>query len=321
MSNETPVAFDDSAPSDLAPGERPATERPTLVYLAGAPHSGSTILETLLAAAPGVYGIGQFGRFYAHREAHSKAMSCSCGKPPASCEPCVAVRTDIRSSLGERRYRWTGRLTRREWGLPLLFAIRPLRRHYAAASDAALDSLVRNPDCAVVVDSSKSISRGLSILDTKAFDVRVVFCVRNPNGFVSSRIKRLGTDDPIRNTFRTWKWLLKNVMVERILLPRATSFTRVRFEDLTAEPVETMRSLCAELGIDSSRVVKALDEGLEVERAHLFEPRRDLDYRVVTFDRERGAQTAARGTGSSRLIWLVGGWYGKRYGYESSTTH
>lgn len=303
-------------------GDATKTEEPAagsnggvLVYIAGAPHSGSTILECLLSACDGTRGVGQFGRFYAHPDFDR----CACGSPAASCPPCTTVRQAIRDDVGERRYRSLGRLTRREWGLPLLVASRALRRRYADASDRALRAMIQSDGRPVLIDSSKSISRGLALAESTSFDIRMIHCVRDPRGFVASREKRTQTRGRLRTVGRTWKWLLKNVLVAKVLLPRYPNSMTVRFEDLAADPSGVIGRVAAGVGLDPTAAVDGVNTGAEFHRTHLFEPPRQLDYQHVRFDAERSALPDTKG-GTADLCWRVGGSFARRWGYQFDTT-
>ena len=100
--------------------------RKLLIYITGAPHSGSTILEAILTHGGLVRGLGQFGRFYAYCD----FSTCSCGCPSASCDTCTLVLSNAVKPFGEDKYRRIGQLTRREWGLPLLILSKRLRALY-----------------------------------------------------------------------------------------------------------------------------------------------------------------------------------------------
>jgi hypothetical protein len=309
---ETIEGGQQAAASPDTPVHIGGTARPKLVYLAGAQHSGSTILEAILTSCQGVRGIGQFGRFYAFNQYDD----CDCGRPSASCEPCVAVKSGIDGDVGMTRYRLLGKLTRREWGLPLFLLVPPVRRRYAARSDHALTTLVAHTGATVILDSSKSISRAIAMLDSTEFDVRIVFCVRNPDGFVSSRQKRTGRAGRAWTVLRTWKWLAKNLMVERLLLPRTDDRLTIKFEELAQDPAGVIGRLAVELDIDGSEAEARLRDGVEFERTHLFEPPRQLDYGKVTFDPGRSSTSRARDIEGRDLAWALGGRYGKRYGYH-----
>ena len=306
-----PRTMPDDAPTD---GLTVVAEsrRPRLIYLAGAQHSGSTILEAILTGSPGIRGVGQFGRFYARQDFES----CDCGRPSATCGPCQAVVEAIGDHRAQRRYRRIGQLTRREWGLPLLFLSGRLRAAYAASSDAALRGLCDHEGRTVIVDSSKSVSRALAILDSKLFDVSVVFCVRDSSGFVASRERRTERSGSARTVLRTWKWLSKNVMVDGLLRSRASSFAVLRYEDLATDPVTAVGQLGTELGLDLSVAMETLASAGTFERTFLFEPPRQLDYAKVSFDGSRSSAGSQLPPRQADLVWKSGGILGQRWGYR-----
>ncbi|MEZ5380133.1 MAG: hypothetical protein R2733_26795 [Acidimicrobiales bacterium] len=81
--------------------DEPAATTGTVVYLLGAQHSGSTIIETMLASSPDVFGLGQVGHFYTYTDFET----CECGQRAAGCEPCRSIVEHVIEPAGVDRCR------------------------------------------------------------------------------------------------------------------------------------------------------------------------------------------------------------------------
>jgi hypothetical protein len=67
----------------LSPQRRlPTTDVTKLIYIGGYGHSGSTLLEYLLAASPEIVACGEVSSVLHQRGRKEK---CTCGKPAAAC--------------------------------------------------------------------------------------------------------------------------------------------------------------------------------------------------------------------------------------------
>lgn len=280
------------------------TERLRVVYLVGAQHSGSTILETMLQSTPDVFGVGQVGRFYAYPE----FPNCNCGLPSASCGPCTRVVDDVFEP--EPSTRLVMRLTRRELGLPLFLASGRVRRRYADRLDAIYEATAAATGRTLIVDSSKSISQAVALADASRHEMIFVHCIRDYRGFIRSREKRTEASWPGLDVLRLWKWLFKNHIARFVAPFSGEEMLTVRFEEITEQAV--VEQLCSATGVDAGAVFRAIDEEREVERSHLFEPPRQLDYAKVRFDKNRTAGPAQK---QSRVLHLLGGWAARRWGY------
>jgi len=279
------------------------SERLRIVYLVGAQHSGSTILETLLQSTSDVVGVGQVGRFYAYPQ----FPTCNCGLESATCQPCDRVVRDVFQPQPTTTA--VMRLTRRELGLPLFLASRRVRQRYADRLDAIYDATAASTGKTLIVDSSKSISQAIALADQSRHDICFVHCVRDYRGFIRSRAKRTGASWPGLDLLRPWKWLFKNHIARLVERFASQPVLTVRFEEITDRAV--VKQLCETTGVDADAVFAAIDDEQEVQRSHLFEPPRQLDYTKVRFDKKRTTTEPV----TRRHLHLLGGWAARRWGY------
>lgn len=243
-----------------APG--PTTTRPTVVYIGGSGRSGSTLLERLLGAVPGVATLGEV--VHLPTRGLVEGQTCGCGEPLATCPFWGPVGQeafggwDAADGAG-----WQALQHRvdRNRHLPLLAVparagfrrdladhVARLERLYLAAASVA--------DAPVLVDSSKHASTAFALRHLGAVDVRFVHLVRDPRGVAYSWTKEVArpetADDELMPTYSpvsaaAW-WDAFNVMLGAL---RATGAdpVRLRYEDLLASPRTALRRVLAPTGL------------------------------------------------------------------------
>ncbi|MBG0826295.1 sulfotransferase [Planomonospora sp. ID67723] len=256
-----------------------------VVFLGGLGRSGTTLLERLLGEVPGVAALGEVVHLWARGVLADEA--CGCGEPFGGCPfwrkagerafgGWSAERAERMLALGRRVDR-----TRRIPALARLLAeeragagpgpmapggeavapgVRtwPFREvdelgEYVTAYRRLYDAAGEVAGCQVVVDSSKHASLAFC-LAAAGVDVHVVHVVRDPRAVAHSWQRRVtrpedGTPmthwSPVRTSLH---WLAQNLGLE-LLARRGVPVTRIRYEDLLADPARTLRRLAAEVGV------------------------------------------------------------------------
>lgn len=289
-----------------------STDRPRILYLAGAQHCGSTMLDAILGNAPGARSLGEVGGFHRYRD----AADCDCGEPPASCVPCAAAVSALVANneldafhrlsplpLKERRAWWT------------LFRSRQ-RAAYARVAVTIYSAVARATEATVLVDSSKNASRAAAIAHDSGLDVRVVHIVRDGRGYLRSKERRSDGRRLRPLPVALAPWLTKNLLIGVALRARlpAERYLVCRYEDLARDPEAELRRIGRFAGLDTGDLAAAAtSDGLP--RHHLFEPRRRVDYRIVRLDPSRlGSQREPEAR--NRRYWLAGGFVSRRWGYD-----
>jgi hypothetical protein len=287
------------------------SDRLRVVYVLSVQNSGSTLLDAVLGAAPGARSLGEAAGF--HR--YGDAGPCDCGRPAATCGPCAAVVDTIDRAGGLDRYRAVARLPMR--GRCLHWAVVPTRtrRAYARAADAMFEAVAATTGATVLVDSSKNVGRAAALLADSRHDVRIVHLVRDPRGYIQSRQRRADAvgREPAAVTFL--KWLGKNALISALVGLRARGRAmRCRYEDLLADPAATIAAVADLAGLDATGLAEAAT-GEGVERLHLYEPARRLDYRRVTLEAGRLEGQRVDGRAGARF-WWTGGFTSALWGYD-----
>lgn len=254
-----------AAPPDTVdgPAERqPAGAPVTVLYVAGMPRSGSTLLDLMLGQFVGHCGVGEL--FYLWRFGMERGDPCICGERAEQCPFWAKVGEQAFGSWSAPEVAELRGLQRRvDMGprLPLMVASRLLptfhrdltryrhllSRLYRAVADVA--------GADVVVDSSRRPSLAYALAGAPGIAVRLVHVLRDPRGVAYSlsqpgppRAGRAGRGQRRSAQFTARQWITINTMVAalaRLGTPRVT----LRYEDLVREPRTELRRV-AELTAD-----------------------------------------------------------------------
>ena len=228
-------------------------QRTTVLYIAGAGRSASTLLGHILGQLEGFCFIGEMiGAWRAFGVRH-----CGCRVPLTECKFWADVRRaagrDGRSLPPEELFA-LGPLAR--WrNLPLTFGPGPPIARRCAASLRSAQSLYESvaavSGARVIVDSSKSVpyARMLSLLP--GLDLRIVHLVRDARAvaYSWSRLKPVPDrpDQSHMDLRRPGKvavnWLISNVGTELLGRARPGRYVRLRYEDLVDRPRESLERI------------------------------------------------------------------------------
>lgn len=223
-----------------------------VIFLGGLGRSGTTLLERLLGQVPGIVPLGEVVHLWARGVLADEP--CGCGEPFGACPfwrevgsrafggwtPAVAERVlELRHRVDRTR-----RITRIDHA-DLDEYVRAYRRVYAAAAEAAGGG--------VVIDSSKHASLAFC-LAAGGVAVHVVQVVRDPRAVAHSWRRTVARPED-GNAMTRWgsvrtsmHWLVQNAGID-LLARRGVQVTRVRYEDLLADPRAALTHLLASLGV------------------------------------------------------------------------
>lgn len=244
-----------------------------LIYIASNGRSGSTVLDLLLGALPGVWTVGEV-QLLTHPWVVEHSP-CGCGAAIPDCPfwgPVLERLGPVADGSREegvhgidyfrRRHRsgkvlrpallpgiWRGRS-----GKGFAAAIDEYGDHNAALftqARQAAEHLTGSP-VRWLVDASKDPYRLLWLQESGRFDIRVIHLLKDPRAYVHSMTK---FDDhpgwPKAARF-AGRWLVENAMFARLARvgfpPGVTR--RLHYETLAGDPYGTMASLCRWLGVE-----------------------------------------------------------------------
>ncbi len=223
---------------------------PTVVYIAGSGHSGSTLLERVLGEIPGFANVGELIDLF--RRDASRAHRCGCGRHFADCAFWANVGKRTFGDWADARVADIHPLQRRvaqQRYLPHLVAMPATGRgfradaaRYGAWYTSLYHAIATEADATYVVDASKWPIQALA-LSRAGIDVRVIHLIRDVRGVAHSFTKR--DRKPAATAAR---WVLHQSQAELLRLCDLP-FVRLHYEDFVREPRHTVETALAALGV------------------------------------------------------------------------
>lgn len=245
-----------------------STDATPVVYIAGCGHSGSTLLALLLDSHPEIACVGETAvKPKIRRRGDSASAECSCGRTIPDCpywQRVFANAQTLGQDLGPERwandYRFEQPLAQRAfnracgtpagrtlvtWAADHLPGYAQRVRRIDAANVTFIRAVLQTSGARVFADTSKRTPRLLHMLRVPSLDMKLVHLVRDVRGYAASAKKR--GMSPI-DAARTWR--RDQVTIADIARRHpATPFHRIRYEQLCADPVETLHDLWAFCGV------------------------------------------------------------------------
>ena len=239
----------------------PSAEHTRVLYLAGIPRTGSTVLGQALAGLPGVVFAGElnfFWRRYANREL------CSCGEPLPECPLWSGVVTKAFGPVTAERAGELSALEESVVDRQRLFALSPLRwprpparelRPMLEMRDELYATAAAATGASWLVDGGKEPVFGRLMTGLKRTDVSTIHIVRDPRGVAFSWMKRVHSDSepgemPSRRpVVSAVEWILQNLMIHISLQRLSRSYVRVRYEDLVTDLPAVVSSVAGATGL------------------------------------------------------------------------
>jgi hypothetical protein len=254
-----------------------------VIYIIGAGHSGSTLLDIVLSNHPDIEGVGELTNLVCRGWKLNEY--CACGEPGNDCPFWSAVRqewfgrtgaNDLDSYLAlERKFatysQWKFLRSQRQ-------APDPDFAEYARRTVGLFEAIQHVSGKSIIVDSSKIPVRGLALTMMPEIDLRIIHLVRDPRGVAWSLKKKKSKDDkagiavarqpiPVWRTAVSWcrvnlrsEWVFRQVLAERAV--------RVRYEEFAAQPQEVLEKIGHIAGCDLRPLASALAEGAVMEVHH-----------------------------------------------------
>lgn len=270
----------------LDPSHRPHQGRPVVVFVAGFGRSGSTLLERLLGESKGVCVLGEVVHLW--ERGLGRDELCGCGEPFSECPQWRTIgeiafggwdqidvervrslhdAVDRHRHLPRTLLPWTPRSLR---AALLAYAWYYERIYIAAAEVTGAD---------VVVDSSKHVSLAVALSHRRDIDLRVLQVVRDPRAVAYSWSKdvarpeaRPDQGEELMARYSAGRsslwWLTSNLLVEALRLRRLPC-TRIRYEELVADPAGAVDGALRRLAVPTTATVEVSPAGeVELSTSH-----------------------------------------------------
>lgn len=251
-----------------------------IVYIMGRPHSGSTILNMLLGNSKFIESVGQFVSGIANPR-----TQCSCGQLIANDPFWQEIRAQVEASgvAWDQLVNDSVKQAHLAWFWRTLIAT-PNNQFFCRLSSytSALEAAIQNTRSKLILcDSSKEVSRALFLVKFHP-TAHIIFLVRDPRACVYShywRFKREGRFHFLRRNyyFPSWalfpiamvsalSWSVGNLMSEVTAAFCRQKVLRVRYEDLSDHPEDSIKLIGEFLGLSVGDLVtkQSAESPLEV---------------------------------------------------------
>lgn len=204
-----------------------------VIYIAGAAHSGSTLLDLMLNAHPEIVSVGEvlkLNRQLGYRDPERKNYApCSCSAPSLlQCKFWSAVDAETRATTGKSL-------------MELDIFDSGTRDPCHAPNVTLFKAIAAVSGKSFIVDSSKMPRRLNALMQCPELDVYPVHLVREPKGQIASVMRKHGGF--LKNILR---YEIVQEQIRRKL--KTVPHSVVRYEDLVRDPERSLNTILQPLG-------------------------------------------------------------------------
>lgn len=237
-------------------------QRKTIVYIAGAGRSGSTILDLILSEGKGIISLGEFRQFW--KTFIKKRALCSCNKSYCNCELWRYIIKDIfgKYEFNETEIDYYYNIQKIIERTPILNSIKQKKyfktfhreiQEYIEFMREIYDKVfihTRNP---IIIDSSK-LPHYLLILKKLPFEIKLIHLIRDPRGVAYSWTKSkfdFSINDYMKrhHPFTSSRmWIFYNLAIER-LKSYFDNRTLLKYEDFCLNPKQAIQKIYKDLNL------------------------------------------------------------------------
>jgi len=303
-----------------------------ILYLMGAGHVGSTVIDVVIGAHPRIESLGEAWKLpLAWADPESERV-CACGAAIAECAFWREARKLWAQQVGDddvarfvalmRRFDGSGNAL--AWPRMLRSRLRPSAefREYARRNLALYEAVVRVAGKAAVVESSLSPRRAFVLSCTPGIELHLVHVVRDGRGVIWSH--KNPAKAALRKSFEpkttrhvTRYWLTANLQSGFVFaqLPPERRM-RLRYEDFATDPDAALARLGAFVGEDLSglltpeRAIRQPAPPRHTPGGNRVRLQQDVQVRQdFGWQEQLPAQDRA-------FFWRWAGWLARRYGYS-----
>lgn len=303
-----------------------------ILYLMGAGHVGSTVIDVVIGAHPRIESLGEAWKLpLAWADPESERV-CACGAAIAECAFWREARKLWAQQVGDddvarfvalmRRFDGSGNAL--AWPRMLRSRLRPSAefREYARRNLALYEAVVRVAGKAAVVESSLSPRRAFVLSCTPGIELHLVHVVRDGRGVIWSH--KNPAKAALRKSFEpkttrhvTRYWLTANLQSGFVFaqLPPERRL-RLRYEDFATDPDAALARLGAFVGEDLSglltpeRAIRQPAPPRHTPGGNRVRLQQDVQVRQdFGWQEQLPAQDRA-------FFWRWAGWLARRYGYS-----
>jgi hypothetical protein len=265
------AAAAESVTPERGPPQPSAAQRPRVIYVMGAGHSGSTILGVALGNCEGVFFGGELeewtlrgGRPKFGGLERTRFWRAVCERV---CDASDLFGTDARDCLE----RSSAALRPDHWP-----ARRRLRGRYHQVAGELFGAIAEVARATHVVDTSHFPLRARELQRVKDIELYVIFLVRDPQSVIESYVGHINRHARLQRTLRVLTknadlWLTHLLALTVFLRQPGTRRLLLRHEQFIADPAAVLRQVLAQAGSSASTPdLGALRTGLALQGNRLL---------------------------------------------------
>lgn len=281
-----------------------------IIYIGGLEHNGSTITDIILSNNDNCVGLGEFASFYRD---YKKDRSCRCGKKINNCPfwSNVLIK-DI--NYNQMNYHSKEKLFI-EFLLDSYDIINSNKsKIYSKNWDRLYSKILNHTSKDILIDSSKNITRAISLLNHSQFEVYFIHLIRDPRGYYNSKKKRNSNFNLLKSHFM---WYTKNIMAS-IVNYQTDYYLRLKYEDLLLDPINFLEQIekFVNINLNKSKTKIKNDEFLENE--HRFSGNGISRKNQIMFN---SGIINTNIYNDKNKFWFLGGFLSSLWGYEKNQNY
>jgi len=243
---------------------------PDVLYILGAGRSGSTVFAAVLSDHKDIQNTGELHHFFSYLKNNEY---CSCGNKFEDCEIWGRVKVMLPEELNKNADTYEVLSNRMEYhsAIPRYLLKKIPAKDFEKYKKAQINILnaIYDGESRYILDSAKYIGRFLALRRICKRKMKGIFLVRDVRGVIWSFRKKVQTQStPLRTIIY---YLLINLVGQIVIWTSPKGqVLKVRYEDLTDQPAETLQRIGKFLEIDFSLTIKKIQNQKPVKIAHLI---------------------------------------------------
>lgn len=284
-----------------------------IIYICGMGHNGSTILNLALGMSSGVLATSQLNDLLCPFDLESDGLDVS-ERAAGFWRKVLAKLTDAQKS----RLKIAHQSNFQERKILHKFFSNHSREVFCADCQPLFKAIVEVSGKSVIIDSSKNVSRAISLANYKEDNAEVyyVHLIRDVRGYVNSKNKR-SKENNFRNRYllHTIRWVTKNAFASILLRSIRSRVLKVHYEDIVMRPDEFLDRLEKFTSEKFPTTRRALKGEIEIHPTESigFNGNRLLKSKQSRF---RTGHLPSDGVFQSNAYWYTLGWIASFWGYK-----
>ena len=211
-----------------------------IIYLLGAGHSGSTLLNMIMDSHSQIFGAGEL---FMYTKLKRRDFFCGCGKPLASCSFWKAVFSGLNlTNLEICRKKFDFLLNKKNYFDA--YTRQPINiEKYVELNEKIYRKIQKHSRKKVIFDSSKHPERAELLLKSRNLDITFLHLVRDGRGVAWSYRSKMSLLKGMR------LWLMRNLKIEIIKRRNNVKYIFIRYEDFAKNPEQIVKFILKRMGL------------------------------------------------------------------------